>query len=134
MKNDEPRDPLFAPFREAQAPPRFCANVMDRIRHETECARSGGFVVAGKKGLRWVLDLFKGPRARWVWAAVPAAAGAAYFLLPRPAVTVSVTGQTFRFIWRTAPPWKTKRFWAPTSRASFFKGGIHEPQTDRNRL
>ena len=91
MKNDDPRDPLFAVFREAQAPPRFCANVMDRIRHETECARSGEFVVAGKKGLRWVLDLFKSPRARWVWAAVPAAAGAAYFLLPRPAVTVSVT-------------------------------------------
>ncbi|MBK8871627.1 MAG: hypothetical protein IPN19_11455 [Elusimicrobia bacterium] len=97
MKNDEPRDPLFAPFREAQAPPRFCANVMDRIRHETECARGGGFVVAGKKGLRWVLDLFKNSRARWVWAAVPAAACAAYFLLPRPSVPVSITGTDVSF-------------------------------------
>jgi hypothetical protein len=97
MKNDEPRDPLFAPFREAQAPARFCANVMDRIHHETECARSGGFVVALKKGFRWVLDLFKGPRARWAWAAVPAAAFAAYFLSPRTAVTVSVTGTDVSF-------------------------------------
>ncbi len=97
MKNDDSRDPLFAPFREAQAPPRFCANVMDRIRHETECARGGGFVVALKKGFRWILDLFKSPRARWAWAAVPAAACAAYFLVSRPAVTVTVSGTDVSF-------------------------------------
>lgn len=90
MKNDEPQDLLFAPFREAQAPAHFCDRVMECVRRDANNAR------APKNGarswvFRWVPGLFRNSRTRWVWALGPAAAMAVYFLAPRTVVPVSVS-------------------------------------------
>lgn len=95
MKSYEPRDPLFAPFREAQAPRGFTAKVMDRIHREYDIARDG-WVVAGaiRPGWRRLADLFK---TRWMWVAGSVAAVGVYFLMARPSVSVSVTGTDVSF-------------------------------------